>query len=191
MTLSTTLAAHRTARRALTTSIAVAAAGLLLAPSAAFAAGGPSGPGGGKPDGPSAPKPPSSGPSAPKPPSSGPSAPKPPSSGPASPKPSNGPVRTVTKVSAPKAPKAAKALTISARVSPARRGPGTKAKAKAETGTVVFTVDGTASAPVRVAANKASEKVKLAAGEHTISAKYSGDSAHAPSDSGPVDITVD
>ncbi len=149
-----TLAMHRTARRTLATSIAVTAAGLLLTPASAFAAGGP---GGGKPKGPHP-----------------------------TPKPA-GPVQTVTKVSTPKIPTAAKPLTLSARISPAHRsGPGSPA----ETGTVVFTVDGTASAPVPVAANKASEKLKLSAGKHTVSAKYSGDSAHAASDSGPVSITV-
>jgi hypothetical protein len=106
---------------------------------------------------------------------------------PPAPKPS-GPVQTVTRIHTPKAPAAARAITVTAHVGPAHRGrPGA---VPAETGTVVFTVDGTASAPLPVKASRASEKVKLAAGKHTIDAKYSGDSAHDGSDSGPVTIEV-
>ena len=147
----------RAGRHALTTTLALAAAGLLLTPVSAHAAGGATGPGG--PGGPKNP------------------APKPPS----------GPVQTVTRVSTGKVLTAAKAVTISAHVAPARRSaPGTKG----ETGTVVFTVDGTASSPIPVAKNRAAEKLKLTAGKHTVSAKYSGDSTHTASESGPVSITV-
>ena len=149
--------AARAGRHALTTTIALTAAGLMLTPVTAFAAGGTTGPGG--PGGPSHP----------------------------TPKPASGPVQTVTKVSTGKTLTVAKAVTLSAHVSPARRSaPGTKA----ETGTVIFTVDGTASSPVPIAKNRAAEKIKLTAGKHTISAKYSGDTDHTASDSGPLSITV-
>lgn len=139
-------------RRTATVPFVLAAAALMLAPSAAMAA---SGPGGG-------PRPP---------------APKP-----------AGPVQTVTKVHAPKAPKAARPVTLSARVGLAHRGrPGS---VPAETGSVVFTVDGTAEKPVTLKKGRASEKVKLAAGKHTVDAKYSGDAAHDASDSGPVTVDV-
>ena len=98
-----------------------------------------------------------------------------------------GPVQTTTRIVVPKALVSSKALTISAHVSPTHRGGfGTPA----ETGTVVITVDGTAGSPLKVAASRASEKVKFAAGKHTLSAKYSGDAAHVASDSGEVSITV-
>jgi hypothetical protein len=217
MTHTTPRAARRSARRALTTTIALAAAGLVLAPGSAFAAGGvggpvgPAGPGGpgGSGAGSTAPAPETPGPKAPGPkvpaPGSktpghktpGPKAPgskTPGSKTPGSktsqtpaPKPSSGPLQTVTKLVTTKVPTAARPVTISARVSPAHRGgPGTPA----ETGTVVFTVDGTASAPIPVAKNRASEKLKLTAGKHTVSAKYSGDGAHAASESGAVTVTV-
>lgn len=99
-----------------------------------------------------------------------------------------GPVQTVTKVKMPKILTSTKTLTLSAHVSPTHRSaPRT---IPAETGTVVFIVDGTAGTPVRIAANKASEKVKLVAGKHTVDAKYSGDAKHTASDSGLLTITV-
>ncbi|MBW8805040.1 MAG: Ig-like domain repeat protein [Catenulisporales bacterium] len=98
----------------------------------------------------------------------------------------SGPMATVTKLSLSKAPTATRPVTMSARVSPAHRTVG----APPETGTVVFTVDGSSSEPLQVASNQVTVKIKLAAGEHTASAKYSGDSAHSPSESGPVSFTV-
>lgn len=106
---------------------------------------------------------------------------------PPAPKPA-GPVQTVTKVHAPKTPTAARPLTLSARVGLVRRGrPGA---VPAETGTVLFTVDGTPAEPVALKKGRASEKVKLAPGKHTVDAKYSGDAAHEASDSGPVTLDV-
>jgi hypothetical protein len=103
-----------------------------------------------------------------------------------SPKPA-GPVQTTTRIVMPKLLVSGKALTVSAHVSPTHRGGfGTPA----ESGTVIITVDGTAGSPLKLAANKASEKVKFTAGKHTLSAKYSGDAAHVASDSGEVSVTV-
>lgn len=106
---------------------------------------------------------------------------------PPAPKPA-GPVQTLTKVHAPKAPTAARPVTLGVRVGPAHRvRPGS---VPAETGSVVFTVDGTASEPVLLKKGRASEKVKLAAGKHTVDAKYTGDAMHEASDSGPVTVDV-
>jgi Bacterial Ig-like domain (group 3) len=105
---------------------------------------------------------------------------------PSPPKPA-GPVQTTTRIVMPKLLVSGKALTVSAHVSPAHRGGfGTPA----ESGTVIITVDGTAGSPLKLAANKASEKVKFTAGKHTVSAKYSGDAAHVASNSGEVSVTV-
>lgn len=139
-------------RRSVTVPFVLAAAAMMLAPTAAMAAAGPGG----------GPRPP---------------APKP-----------AGPVQTVTKVRTPKAPTAARPVTLTARVGLAHRGrPGS---VPAESGTVVFTVDGTAAEPVTLKKGRASEKVRLSVGKHTVDAKYSGDGAHTASDSGPVTLDV-
>jgi YVTN family beta-propeller protein len=58
-------------------------------------------------------------------------------------------------------------------------------------GTVTFSVDGTPSAPVPLASGQASETLSnLAAGVHTITAAYSGDSVYAADTSDPVNQTV-
>lgn len=100
--------------------------------------------------------------------------------------PQSGPMATVTKLSMSKTLTATRPVAMSARVSPAHRTVG----APPETGTVVFTVDGSSSGPLPVASNRVAVKIKLAAGKHTAGAKYSGDSAHSPSESGPVSFTV-
>ncbi len=62
----------------------------------------------------------------------------------------------------------------------------------AATGTVTFTVDGTAGAPVTLAAGSASiSTATLAVGAHTITAAYSGDGTYAASTSAPFSQTVD
>ncbi|MFD0637088.1 Ig-like domain-containing protein [Catenulispora yoronensis] len=101
--------------------------------------------------------------------------------------PESGPMATVIKLSLSKKLLSTRPLTMSARVSLAHRTVG----APRETGTVVFSVDGSSSGPVAVTNNRASAKVKLSPGRHTAVAKYSGDSAHSPSDSGPMSFTVD
>jgi len=77
-------------------------------------------------------------------------------------------------------------LAMSARVSEAHRTVG----AQPATGTVVFTVDGASSGPIPLTAGQAAVGVKMGPGNHTASAKYSGDASHAASDSGPMSITV-
>jgi hypothetical protein len=99
---------------------------------------------------------------------------------------SSGQAATVTKLSVSKVATASKPVTMSARVSLAHRTAG----APPATGTMVFTVDGASSRPVPLTGGKVLVKVKLDPGEHTASAKYSGDDEHAPSDSGPVSVMV-
>ncbi|GAA1954489.1 Ig-like domain-containing protein [Catenulispora subtropica] len=100
--------------------------------------------------------------------------------------PESGPVATVTKLSMGKKLTSTRAVTMSARVSMAHRTAGTPR----ETGTVDFFVDGSSSGPIPISSNRASVKVKLSPGKHTATAKYSGDSAHSASESGPVSFTV-
>jgi hypothetical protein len=61
------------------------------------------------------------------------------------------------------------------------------------TGTVVFTIDGTASAPVALngAAQAAFTTSSLTAGNHVVTAAYGGDAAHAASTSAPLSQGVD
>lgn len=87
------------------------------------------------------------------------------------------------------------------------KGTGTKGKSKgkggkgkgakgghkrhaAETGKVTFTVDGKAQSPVQLARGRASEKLELPSGKHTVSASYSGDQNYTASQSAPVTFTV-
>jgi len=98
----------------------------------------------------------------------------------------SGPMATITKLSMSKNLTSARPLTMSARVSLARRAPG----APKESGTVTFTVDGASSGPIPMNNNRASVKVKITPGKHTAIAKYSGDKSHSPSDSGPLSFTV-
>ena len=58
------------------------------------------------------------------------------------------------------------------------------------TGTVTFTVDGVAQPPVTLAKAKASLRISLTAGTHTITATYSGSSTLASSTSAPLTQTV-
>lgn len=100
--------------------------------------------------------------------------------------PPSGPMATVTKLSMSKNLTSARAVTMSAHVSPAHRTTG----APPETGTINFTVDGSSSGRIPLTNKRASVKVKLTPGNHTATAKYSGDSAHSPSDSGPTTFAV-
>lgn len=67
---------------------------------------------------------------------------------------------------------------------------GTGGRHAAETGTVTFTVDGRALRPVPVSRDRASEKIELPAGSHTITAAYGGDDNYSPSQAAPLTITV-
>jgi large repetitive protein len=59
------------------------------------------------------------------------------------------------------------------------------------TGTVTFTIDGAAQAPVTLASGKASLKINtLAAGTHTITATYNGNTTFGPSTSAALTQTV-
>ena len=95
-------------------------------------------------------------------------------------------VDTVTKLSVSSTPADDGTLTMTARVSPAHRTPG----ASPATGSVVFSVDGASSEPIPLSGGRAMVQVELGPGEHTASATYSGDSEHAPSESGPVSVTA-
>lgn len=71
------------------------------------------------------------------------------------------------------------------------KGDGTHHKRHAaETGEVTFTVDGKALTPVPLARGRASEKLELAAGKHTVTASYSGDQNYTASQSVPLTLTV-
>ena len=98
-----------------------------------------------------------------------------------------GMVDTVTKVSVSSTRADDGSLTMAARVSPANRTPG----ASAATGTVEFFLDGASSGPIPLSNGHASVQIDLGPGDHTASAKYSGDAEHAPSDSGPVSVSRD
>jgi hypothetical protein len=93
---------------------------------------------------------------------------------------------TVTKLSISNTPSDDGTLTMSARVSMAHRTSG----ASPATGTVVFSVDGASSEPIPLSGGRATVQVEMGPGEHTASAKYSGDAEHAPSDSGPVSVAA-
>jgi hypothetical protein len=60
----------------------------------------------------------------------------------------------------------------------------------AETGAVVFTVDGKTQAPVPVSRGRASEKLDLTSGKHTVTAAYSGDDNYTASQSAPLTFDV-
>jgi hypothetical protein len=75
-------------------------------------------------------------------------------------------------------------VILTARVTTAHRNSG----ASAATGTVVFSMDGATSESVPLSGGRAMVRAQVGPGEHTASAKYSGDAEHAPSDSGPVSI---
>lgn len=60
----------------------------------------------------------------------------------------------------------------------------------AETGTLTFTVDGKTLAPVPVSHDRASEKLKLPTGTHTVSAAYSGDDNYEASHSKTISFVV-
>jgi Bacterial Ig-like domain (group 3) len=71
------------------------------------------------------------------------------------------------------------------------KGGGTHQKRHAaETGEVTFTVDGKALTPVPLTRGRASEKLELAAGKHTVTASYSGDQNYTASQSVPLTLTV-
>jgi hypothetical protein len=67
---------------------------------------------------------------------------------------------------------------------------GTGKRHTAETGTVTFSVDGKALRPVRISHDRASEKVELPSGNHTITAAYGGDANYSPSQAAPLTVTV-
>ena len=60
----------------------------------------------------------------------------------------------------------------------------------AETGAVVFTVDGKTQAPVQLSRGRASEKLDLPSGKHTVTAAYSGDDNYTASQSAPLTFDV-
>ena len=60
----------------------------------------------------------------------------------------------------------------------------------AETGAVIFTVDGKAQAPVPLSRGRASEQLELPSGKHTVSASYSGDTNYTASQSTPLTFDV-
>jgi hypothetical protein len=79
------------------------------------------------------------------------------------------------------------------------KGKGGKGKGKggsagkrhaAETGAVVFTVDGKAQAPVQLSRGRASEQLDLPSGKHTVTASYSGDDNYTASQSVPLTFDV-
>lgn len=91
---------------------------------------------------------------------------------------------TVTKLSVSRSTTDDGILTMSARVSPAHRTVG----ASAVTGSVVFTVDGASSGPIPLTGGRAMVQAEVGPGEHTVTAAYSGDDEHMPSDSEPVSV---
>ncbi|MGH4023283.1 MAG: Ig-like domain repeat protein, partial [Pseudonocardiaceae bacterium] len=76
---------------------------------------------------------------------------------------------TTTLTASPASSVCGQPVTFTATVTPVAPSTGTP------TGTVVFTVDGTPSAPVTLAGGVASFTTTLAAGTHTVTATYSGD----------------
>ncbi|ACU71125.1 putative outer membrane adhesin like protein [Catenulispora acidiphila DSM 44928] len=92
---------------------------------------------------------------------------------------------TVTKLSVAKVAEDG-TVTMTARVSPAHRTAG----AAEATGSVEFSIDGASSGPIPLSSGRAMVQAEVGPGEHTASAKYSGDTEHAPSDSGPVGVTA-
>ena len=80
------------------------------------------------------------------------------------------------------------------------KGKGTKGKGgkggahhkrhAAETGEVTFTVDGKTQTPVPLSRGRASEKLDLPSGKHTVTAAYSGDQNYTASQSAPLTFTV-
>jgi hypothetical protein len=99
----------------------------------------------------------------------------------------NGPTPTTISVSTGKNPHADQPLTLTARLAVGRahvRG------IKAESGTITFVVDGQIGKPIPIKHGRASEKVTLKQGKHTVAADYSGDSGHRPSESAPVTVTL-
>jgi Bacterial Ig-like domain (group 3)/Fibronectin type III domain len=75
--------------------------------------------------------------------------------------------------------------TLNATVKPAT-GTGTP------TGTITFTIDGTAQSPITLASGKAALRIStLTTGTHTVTATYSGDTNYAASTSSALTQTVD
>jgi hypothetical protein len=70
------------------------------------------------------------------------------------------------------------------------KGRGTHPKRHAETGAVIFTVDGKAKTPVDLTRGRASEKLELSSGKHTVTASYSGDENYTASQSAPLTFAV-
>jgi hypothetical protein len=99
----------------------------------------------------------------------------------------NGPASTTISVSAGKNPHADQPLTLTARLAVGR---GHVRGIKAETGTITFVVDSESGKPVPIKHGRASEKVTLKEGRHTITADYSGDADHRPSESALVALTL-
>ena len=74
-----------------------------------------------------------------------------------------------------------------------KKGKGGKGRGHrhaAETGEIIFTVDGKELAPVRISHGRALEKLELPPGNHTASASYGGDSHYDGSESMPVTFAV-
>ncbi|HEY3871027.1 MAG TPA: Ig-like domain-containing protein [Actinocrinis sp.] len=67
---------------------------------------------------------------------------------------------------------------------------GTGRRHTGETGTITFTVDGKDLRPVPLSHDRASEKVELPSGSHTITAAYGGDDNYSPSQAEPLTFTV-
>lgn len=99
----------------------------------------------------------------------------------------SGPTPTTISVHTGKNAHANQPMTLTARLAVGRahvRG------IKAESGTITFVVDGETGKPIAIKHGRASEKVTLKQGNHTIAADYSGDEDHRPSESAPVTVTL-
>jgi hypothetical protein len=97
------------------------------------------------------------------------------------------PINTTVQVAVGKSARANQEMVISARVLVGRTHPH---GIKAESGTVTFVIDGTASTPIAIHRGRASVRLTLPAGQHTVTARYSGDADHKPSESTTTSFTL-
>jgi hypothetical protein len=97
------------------------------------------------------------------------------------------PVTTTTVVSIGASAHAGQTMTVRAQVHVGRSHPH---GIKALSGTVTFRIDGTSGGPVIIKRGRATERITLAAGKHTIVATYSGDADHKTSTSAPFTFTL-
>ena len=89
-----------------------------------------------------------------------------------------------------KGPKGGKGKGGKGTVKKGKGGKGHGHRRASETGSIIFTVDGKALAPVRISHGRALEKLTLPPGNHTASASYSGDDNYSASESTPVSFAV-